>query len=188
MANNNAENFFDLLGQFGSDAKTDVVVITGDLYDHLHNYDAAKLTENRTGKLWEAMYIDSIESVQARNEDFPCGIDGLIVYSLLIDFYNRHKKPVFITSGNHEAYEYPYGISPRIGSFRPNDGIPLDHNLTIYEAILLYGPAYSKLIPFPKKTDGWDSFRLNFDAVAKNAHVACAIERPIRQMPELSPS
>jgi len=28
----------------------------------------------------------------------------------------------------------------------------------------------------------------NVDAVAKNAHVACAIERPIRQMPELSPS
>jgi hypothetical protein len=162
MANNNADNFFDLLSQFGNDAGTDVVVITGDLYDHLHNFDSAKLKENRTGKLWEAMYVDSMESVQARNEDYPCGIDGLIVYSVLMNFYTRHKKPVFITSGNHEAYEYPYGISPRIGSIRPNDGIPLDHNLTIYEAILLYGPAYSKLIPFPKKSDGWDSMRLNF--------------------------
>jgi uncharacterized protein YxjI len=147
MANNNADNFFDLLSQFGKDANTDVVVITGDLYDHLHNYDAAKLEGNRTGKLWEAMYVDSMESVHARNEEFPCGIDGLIVYSILMDFYTRHKKPVFITSGNHEAYEYPYGISPRVGGGKVNEGIPLDHNLTIYEAILLYGPGYKEVIP-----------------------------------------
>ena len=63
-----------------------------------------------------------------------------------------------------EAYEYPYGISPRIGSFRPNEGIPLDHNLTFYEAILLYGPGYDKLIPKPNQQDGLSSVRFNFKA------------------------
>ncbi len=164
MANNNLDNYFDLLTQFGSDSAIDAVVITGDLYDHLHNYDPNQLTDSRTGKLWEAMYVDSVDGVRARNKDFPRGIDGLLVYSLLCYFYKTYKKPVFITTGNHEAYEYPYGISPRIGPFRPNDGIPLDHNLTIYEAILLYGPGYSKLIPFPKKSDGIKSLRLNFKA------------------------
>jgi uncharacterized protein YxjI len=146
MANNNADNFFDLLSQFGKDADTDVVVITGDLYDHLHNFDAAKLTENRTGKLWEAMYLKEEKTVHQRNDEYPFGIDGIIVYSLLVHFYSIHKKPVFIVSGNHEAYEYPYGISPRLLGVRANDGIPLDHNLTFYEAILLYGPGYSKVL------------------------------------------
>jgi hypothetical protein len=68
-------------------------------------------------------------------------------------------------SGNHEADQYPYGISPRVPmKGKVNAGIPLDHNLTIYEAILLYGPAYGKLIPFPNSGDGRDSLRLNFNA------------------------
>lgn len=122
MANNNADNFFDLLSRFGNDSDTDVVIITGDLYDHLHNFDAGKLTENRTGKLWEAMYLEEDKTVHQRNEDYPFGIDGIIVYSLLLDFYATHKKPVFIVSGNHEAYEYPYGISPESGECGPTRG------------------------------------------------------------------
>ncbi len=102
------------------------IVITGDLYDHLHNYDPIKLTSDETGKLWEAMYLEETDDVHARNDEYPCGIDGLTVYSLVIDFYSRHQKPLFITSGNHEAYEYPYGISPRIiwPIGKVNEGIP----------------------------------------------------------------
>jgi hypothetical protein len=173
MANNNADNFFDLLNEFGN--TSDVVIITGDLYDHLHNYDptfkrtASTSKPGSTGELWEAMYVEDVKSVQARNEEFPCGIDGLIVYSILMDFYTRHKKPVFIVSGNHEAYEYPYGISPRVLKKRANEGIPSDHNLTIYEAILLYGPAYKLLVP-SSKAGGFATFtggllgRMNFKA------------------------
>ncbi|MFA5700052.1 MAG: metallophosphoesterase [Desulfuromonas sp.] len=162
-ANNNGDNFFDLLQQFGGDNDVDLLVITGDLYDHIHNFDPRSRTIETTGNLWEAMYVDSIKAVQQRADEFPYGIDGIVVYSLLIHYYNTYEKPLFITSGNHEAYEYPYGISPRIpkiGKF--NAGIPLDHNLTIYEAILLYGPGYDKLIPFPKTSDGLAGFRLNF--------------------------
>ena len=47
--------------------------------------------------------------------------------------------------------EIPYGVSPRLGQFggrtpegfkAVNEGIPADHNLTTYEAALLYGPTY----------------------------------------------
>lgn len=157
MANNNGDNFFDLLNQIGKEA--DAVVITGDLYDHLHNYDPTKLASDKTGKLWEAMYLEETDDVHARNDEYPRGIDGLIVYSLVVDFYNRHRKPLFIISGNHEAYEYPYGISPRImwPIGKVNEGIPLDHNLTFYEAILLYGPGYSNVL----KKGNFDSD--NFD-------------------------
>lgn len=130
------------------------MIITGDLWDHQHNLDPTTLKSNLTGKLWEALYVDKVSSVQARNKEFPCGIDGLAVYSLLVDFYTQHSKPVFITSGNHEAYEYPYGISPRIGKKRANDGIAMDHNLTFYEAILLYGPAYKNIVPELMQTIG----------------------------------
>ena len=84
---------------------------------------------------------------------------------------------MFMVTGNHEAYEMPYGISPRveIGSWsfnlggremlgldteeyrqevekasqwvkgKGNAGIPADNNLTIYEAILAYGPTYAQI-------------------------------------------
>jgi hypothetical protein len=46
-----------------------------------------------------------------------------------------------------------------------NDGVPLDHNLTFYEAILLYGPTYDKTIPNPivQLYGGWFNAR-NFQA------------------------
>ena len=53
------------------------------------------------------------------------------------------QKPIMLISGNHEAYEDPYGISPRVGSQMVNGGIPADHNLSIYEACLLYGKDYA---------------------------------------------
>ena len=149
LVNNNFDNLFNLLEQFGQgENEVDAVVITGDLYDHMHNFDPGKLADKTTtGQLWEALYVDSTNAVKANNAYIPCGIDGLAVYSLICHFYKTYGKPVFIVTGNHEAYQYPYGISPRLGSFRPNDGIPLDHNLTFYEAILMYGPAYKILVP-----------------------------------------
>ncbi len=149
LANNNVDNLFNLLQQFGKgDKEVDAIVITGDLYDHMHNFDPGSLADKTTtGQLWEALYVDSIKAVKGNNANIPCGIDGLAVYSIICHFYKTYGKPIFIVTGNHEAYEYPYGISPRLGSFRPNDGIPLDHNLTFYEAILMYGPAYKILVP-----------------------------------------
>ena len=102
----------------------------------------------------------------------------------------RWTEPVLITTGNHEAYTLPYGISPRVQrtrsigrnigwrdeesdaelvaasreardedlaeiaesgspniySDRANAGIPGDHNLSIPEAILMYGPDYARVV------------------------------------------
>ena len=72
--------------------------------------------------------------------------------------------PAFLVSGNHDCYWYPYGMSPRVaaktpgdgvfeagdkwyrtsgsGLKRANEGIPADHNLTFYEAILTFGTTF----------------------------------------------
>ncbi len=170
LANNNADNLFDLLEQFADDPQVDVLVITGDLYDHIHNFDPASCETPTTGKLWEAMYLDSDKAVKERATEYPYGIDALAVYSLLMHYYlhSKKKKPVLLISGNHEAYEYPYGISPRVKAIgKVNEGIPLDHNLTFYEAILLYGPGYDKVLKlFNFAKDNFDWFSTIFSPLA----------------------
>ncbi|MDR3410668.1 MAG: hypothetical protein P4L87_06955 [Formivibrio sp.] len=41
------------------------------------------------------------------------GLDDMLVYSLLRHAYRELNLPVFMTTGNHEAHQVPYGISPR---------------------------------------------------------------------------
>ena len=43
-------------------------------------------------------------------------------------------------------YSLPYGLSPRVLWVRANQGIPADHNLTIQEALLIYGPDYGHVV------------------------------------------
>lgn len=76
------------------------------------------------------------------------GIDMNIAYSLFIYYYDTYQKPIFITSGNHDSYEAPFGISPRLvlEKIKANEGIPMDHNLTFYEAILLFGKEYRVIL------------------------------------------
>jgi hypothetical protein len=38
----------------------------------------------------------------------------MLVFSLVREMYRKHSLPVFMTSGNHEAYQVPYGISARV--------------------------------------------------------------------------
>lgn len=76
------------------------------------------------------------------------GVDMNIAYSLFIYYYDTYQKPIFITSGNHDCYEAPFGISPRLvfEKIKANEGIPMDHNLTFYEAILLFGKEYGVVL------------------------------------------
>lgn len=141
----------DLLDQLRDDASIDALVLTGDLIDFNRNLDPTTMSDDwathfaSPGNVWEAMHRDHHHS-----DRYPGYIDDLMIYSLLDSFY-KNGKPVFMISGNHEAYALPYGISPRVlkpnpltpaGAKRANEGIPADHNLTIYEALLLYGPDY----------------------------------------------
>ena len=88
-----------------------------------------------------------------KNQYYAQYLDDLIIYSLLIYFCTTYQKPVLITAGNHEMYSLPYGLSPRVLWVRANQGVPADHNLTINEALLLYGPDYGHTIKTNRHTE-----------------------------------
>ena len=154
MVNISFNTFKNLLDQMGKDDDIDLLVLTGDLIDFNQNFDPASV-----GKGWEedfkkpaTMWVWMDPKYYNDAKAYPFYIDMLTIYSLLNYYVQTYQKPIVMLTGNHEAYENPYGISPRVGQFwgykptgmtKANEGIPSDHNLTIYEATLLYGPAYN---------------------------------------------
>lgn len=123
-------------------ARSDILVIVGDIIDHDKNLHPGRCTDEveRTGQLWE------IVNFEEHKEYYPRFIDSIILQELLLLCMDKGT-PVFFITGNHEGYQEPYGISPRafsVDAARVNEGIPLDHNLSLYEAILLYGKHYYK--------------------------------------------
>ncbi len=147
LVNVSFETLKNLMDQIGNDKDIDMLVCTGDLIDYTQNFDPGSAEIKNTGELWSAMNLDEAEK---NRKSYPAGLDHVTIYSLFKYFYDTYQKPIFLTSGNHEAYTVPYGISPRVFSkrkgVRANEGIPADHNLTIYEAILMYGPHYHKVL------------------------------------------
>lgn len=143
MVNNNFLALKDLMDQMGRNSKIDLVVITGDLIDHCVNLDPEKSKAKNTGGIWKDIHSDNFKNPEL----YPKYIDDTAVYGLFEYFMIEYKKPIILVSGNHEAYGVPYGISPRkpvIG--KVNAGIPADHNLTIYEACLMYGEDYGVVV------------------------------------------
>lgn len=147
-AHNNAASLQRLLDKVGQDNKVDILLLTGDLYDHVINADPAHPEHQKIktpGKLWKAFDHNQHDN----RERYPSHIDAYYALSLIHHFMKQYQKPVLFIDGNHEAYDMPYGISPRLLKTSPilhgqraNAGIPTDHNLSIYEATLLYGPDY----------------------------------------------
>ncbi len=208
LVNVSFDTFKDLMDQLVKQ-DADILVITGDLIDHDINYNPkSKFIDNstpKTGDIWKEMTL----SASNINDDakYNSSIDYTVIYSLIHRFYTEYNKPVFIISGNHENYKFPYGISPRLktartlwnnfkdfiplnektesevleksdkyrkkdwknkavekddglaNAKRANEGIPADHNLTIYEATLMYGPDYSTI---PMAGTGKNSSYTNF--------------------------
>jgi hypothetical protein len=171
----------DLMDQMGSSDKVDLLFITGDLVDFSLNWDLSDQLDKVEGHqdIWDTMRLGKFFEGRGRkraesrsgskfisntirpNNDLELththGIDMNIAYSLFIYYYDTYQKPIFITSGNHDSYEAPFGISPRlkpgykekelpIEMSKANDGIPMDHNLTFYEAILLFGKEYDRVL------------------------------------------
>lgn len=171
----------DLVAQ--SSRQADAIVLTGDLIDFNRNLVPRQRDSGQVGPHWEDF------NVLARLTDKQCyqrGLDDMLVYGLIRQAYVDQHCPVFLTSGNHEAYQVPYGISPRVDLMRDvikglaesepaetpdhlnreindlkdddlaersayqkkkaNEGIAADHNLTIYEATLAYGPTYAQVV------------------------------------------
>lgn len=132
-------SFFDVLhGVAGSDVE--VVIIGGDLVDHIRNaYAPRPLLSPKPSvqQIWDAMALDARYDTK---QTYPPGVDLVAFYSFLLHAMVKHQKPFFGVSGNHDCYEDAYGISPRVAHKLANGGIPADLNLTFYEALLAFGP------------------------------------------------
>jgi hypothetical protein len=125
-------------------AEADIVLVAGDAYDHVVNLvpSKAKARISTLKDLWDV--LDTRKS--SPPPLYQRHIDGLMMLQLILTCCSEKKKPVFFVAGNHEGYEHPYGISPRVPAIgKVNAGIPADHNLTIYEAALLFGPSFAHL-------------------------------------------
>lgn len=167
LVNTTLDSFSDMLKQMADDSTVDAIIITGDLIDYNQNFMPTTEIAN-AGDLWEKMHNSHHTDTDIL---YPRFLDSLVIFSLLKSYYDNPKwtKPIFLITGNHEHYQDIYGISPRIGDSVPgvsnkgikraNPGIPADHNLTIYEACLMYGPDfgwYSKgLDNFEKTYADW---------------------------------
>ncbi|HUA57981.1 MAG TPA: metallophosphoesterase, partial [Verrucomicrobiae bacterium] len=156
MINICSADVIDVLGQFQSSA-VHLLVIGGDVVDFLQNchlsHDLApKIKDRKPKKIWDAVTLEG----SFAHTDY---IDFVAFFGILMDFCAA--KPVFLLSGNHDCYWEPYGISPRLAARQPgdkwyqgsgtglkraNEGIPADHNLTFYEAILAFGNSYMKVL------------------------------------------
>ncbi|MDR0476751.1 MAG: metallophosphoesterase [Desulfobulbaceae bacterium] len=144
MAHENLQTARELFEKIG--AASDVIVFAGDIYDHIRNLNpkAYKNPEGKTSVLWNSLrYRKNYENDR---QTYPRFIDAMMALELIYQTYAGGKAVIYL-AGNHEGYERPYGISPRVPSatvdmVKANEGIPLDHNLTFYEAVLLYGDAY----------------------------------------------
>lgn len=101
--------------------KADAVLLTGDLIDFNRNLNpaqvaAGKATGNKAiGEQWKSFnLLANIDDPSNGKRLYPRGLDDMLVFSLVREMYRKHSLPVFMTSGNHEAYQVPYGISARV--------------------------------------------------------------------------
>lgn len=99
----------DLIEQFGKKGKADALVITGDLIDFNRNIDPSEIGRTIAEQWGNFNVLNQIRNPKL----YKRGIDDMLVYSLLRHAYRNLKLPVFLTTGNHEAYAVPYGVSPR---------------------------------------------------------------------------
>ena len=229
-------------------AGADAVFLTGDLLDFNRNLDPRKMVGDSAKDQWPSYNLNEKLSDEAL---YPRGIDDMLVFSLIRYSYAELGLPVYVTTGNHEAYDAPYGISPRANPFlvkrlqqqvetdpgvviparlrggikgastisariqgvsngakaipfigaewnratkaldewsekalkdsgvdfdpnsyklldtKMNEGIPADHNLTIYEACLIYGPSFPQVVrPFNFMQENFDWFFMLFTPLA----------------------
>ncbi len=146
-----SRNFLSVLHAMAARSRVDLVVAGGDLIDHVRNaFVPERLGAATIDQIWKAVDLAD-DGAYAKN--YQAFVDHLSFYSIVRWFYAEHGRPVFVVSGNHDGYEHAFGISPRIGQVkipikgpvaitRANEGIPADHNLTFYEAILAFGESY----------------------------------------------
>ena len=87
------------------------LLLTGDYIDFNRNINPWE-EKSGIGEQWKAFNI--LANADTENSKlYLRGVDDTLVYSLVRNAYTTHKMPVFMINGNHDAYQFPYGISPR---------------------------------------------------------------------------
>ena len=94
--------------------KADVLAITGDAIDFNRNLDPQhiKQDEPTTGEVWGALNV--IANVRKEKGGYRRGVDQLYLYSLFMYALRDLQVATYYITGNHEGYQWPYGISPRL--------------------------------------------------------------------------
>lgn len=165
MLNIYERSFHEILQGLGGDPRMDVLFAGGDFMDHAHNLypyqqgqDPNRLNNPSARLVWELMDVRAGHGYETNYQAF---IDFICLYGEMRWFCETFSKPIFGVTGNHDCYDGAYGISPRatFAYVRANAGIPADHNLTFYEAILGFGESYHHLqklaSPFDKNLLEW---------------------------------
>jgi hypothetical protein len=145
----------------------DILVIGGDLVDCLLScYVDDKIAGDPHFKAGLPWRIWEVVGLGDKYTDiYKHGTDMIGFLTLLLNHIRTNSMPAYSITGNHDCYYLPYGLSPRLFSStidkRANEGIPSDHNLTFYEAILAFGESYGELksgYGSPFDPDMWDWF------------------------------
>jgi len=118
-----------------------LIVLGGDFIDHLRNAYAPAIMRRGSpaptpAEVWRAVSLAMGFYSHAR---YPRYLDTTAFYSLVYHATMTHAVPFFALSGNHDAYDNAFGLSPRAAWLRTNETIPADLNLTMYEALLAFG-------------------------------------------------
>ncbi len=129
-----------------ADGEVGLLVVGGDLIDFsMSCFPGADALKSDMPADSVRNLVNADDASLERMYDY--GVDVIAFYNMIVDFYLTARKPVVILAGNHDAYDKPFGVSPRVVSDAKmaNPGIPADNNLTVLEACLMYGDNYGKV-------------------------------------------
>jgi hypothetical protein len=105
---------------------------------------AEKLRFPSAAAIWDLVDLDD-----NYERNYQSYVDYVAFFTAIRHFCSSKLKPAFVVAGNHDAYRRNniYGISPRavLGFVKANGGIPADHNLTFYEAMLVFGESWGSV-------------------------------------------
>jgi 3',5'-cyclic AMP phosphodiesterase CpdA len=167
-----SKDMVQILQKLGQ-SNADLLLIGGDLVDFLRScyLSAAIAKEVGTGipsRVWKA-----VELRDNYTDNYKDAADMIAFFGVLLAYSRTYSMPAYAVTGNHDCYLKPYGLSPRIDAKvaerRANEGIPSDHNLTFYEAILAFGETYRALksgLSSPFEHDWFDWFYMVFTPFA----------------------
>jgi hypothetical protein len=120
----------------------DALVLTGDLIDYNRGF-----AHGAEGAIDEQFVWGLGLSAHELTSKYKHERNWILFFQVLKRLYNKHKKPIFTTLGNHDYRPNPYSVHPGFAtpwssySFYPTVGGDL--NLTLLELSACYGPKFA---------------------------------------------